>query len=164
VTQNIQKRVEDKIEQIEKMMKELNIDILITQEWTDWDVEEYKFRKCIEGYTNFMSFKKKKGRKASNILILAMNEEKKSKQLKKNMQKRKRGTTILIKNNIINQLNVNKLKIEKDGEITIELAIETGKLTIVGIRAKPSNKRVKKKIFFNKLENIIKHNIAKESR
>jgi exonuclease III len=96
-TQNIQKGVEDKIEQIEKMMKELNIDILITQEWAGWDVEEYKFRKCIEGYTNFMSFKKKKGRKASNISILAMNEEERSKQLKKSMQKRKRGTTILIK-------------------------------------------------------------------
>jgi hypothetical protein len=77
-----------------------------------------------------------------------MNEEERSKQLKKSIQKRKRETTILIKNNIINQLNVNKLKIEKDREIEgVELVTETGKLTIVRIHAKPSNKRVKKRYF-----------------
>jgi hypothetical protein len=44
---------------------------------------------------------------------------------KKNTQKRKRGTTILVKNNLINQLNINELKIGKDGEIEgIELTTD----------------------------------------
>jgi hypothetical protein len=60
------------------MLEKLEIDILITQEWAGWNIEEFKYKKCIEGYTNFMSFKKKKERQVENISLLAMNEEERS--------------------------------------------------------------------------------------
>ena len=63
----------------------------------------------------------------------------------KNSQKRKKGTTILVKNNMINKCNVNEIQIPKNGMIeAIEMTIEEEKVAIIGIHAEPDKSKAKK--------------------
>lgn len=101
-SQNLQKGVDDKILQIVNTLNTLDIDILLTQEWAGWQDEMQQYKKIIAGYTNFTSFKTRRGTKYENKSILAMPPEEKAKQKKRNSNKRRRGTTILVKNSLIN--------------------------------------------------------------
>jgi exonuclease III len=163
-TQNIQKGVDDKIMQLANALSKLEIDILLTQEWGGWQNEETRYKKIVTGYTNFCSFKAKKGFKHDNVSMLAMSIVERNKHRKKNTNKRKRGTTILIKDNLINQLNINEIKTNKDGEIEIiEMTIDKEKTIIINIHAEPNRDQKKKDKFYKKLETIIDNNLNKEA-
>ena len=161
---NLRKGIDTKLIQVKEALKKNKIDILLTQEWGGWAHELSKYEKCVEGYTNFCSFKSKKGHVQINKSLLVMNKEEIKTANKSKYQARKRGTTILIRNELINQLNINEIKIKKDGEIeAIELTINNKKLAIINIHAEPCIIKAKKEIFFNKLSKII-DNIDKETK
>lgn len=78
---------------------------------------------------------------------------------------RKKGTTILIKKELINELNVNEIKLKKDGEIqVIELTVDHKKVVVINIHAEPSIMEKKKEDFFKKIGIIIEKNIEKDTR
>jgi exonuclease III len=112
-----------------------------------------------------MSFKNKKGKKPINKSLLAMTKAERASYMTKSRQKRKKGTTILIKNSIISQFNVNEIKLIKDEKIeAIELSTEKDKMMIIGMHAEPNRTKKKKKNFYAKLKNIIMNNIPPENK
>ncbi len=75
---------------------------------------------------------------------------------------RKRGTTILIRNDLINRMNINDLKIRKDGEImAAELTVDKERWILINIHAEPEQEKFKKERFFKKLNAIIENNTRK---
>ncbi len=161
---NLQKGIDNKIMEIGNALDRLEIDILFTQEWGGWSNEEGKYRNCIEGYTNLMSFKKLPERRKDNISMLAMTKKEREiykRELYKKRGRRK-GTTILVRNELVNRMNVNDLKIRKDGEImAIELTIEKERWILINIHAEPEREKFKKERFFKKVNTIIENNIGK---
>ena len=115
-----------------------------------------------------MSFKKKKGGKEKgqeNVSILAMNQNEKREWEREKREGRKRGTTILVKNELLNTLNIREIEIKKDREIeAIEMSINEKKYAIIAIHAEPDRDKNKKEKFFMKVENIIKNNIKNDCR
>ncbi len=160
---NLQKGIENKLMEIEKALEEKRIDILLTQEWGGWTTEESKYGRCINGYKNFMSFKTPVETKRDNVSELAMTKRERHEYRKKlnRKRRRKRGTTILVREGIINKMNINEVKIRKDGEImAIELNIDKEKWIIINIHAEPEKKRGKKENFYKKIEKILDNNIG----
>lgn len=146
-------------------MRELEIDILLIQEWGGWQGEEEEWKRKITGYTNFMSFKKRKEKEKKTPSILAMKRAERKEYFKERTEKRKRGTTILVKNELINLCNVRELEITKDGEIeVIEITIGERKTAIISMHAEPEKDKEKKRNFFKKIKNIVENNIKEGAR
>ena len=152
-TQNFPKSVDEKINQIKDTLEKYEIDILITQEWAGWKHEEGIAKQAVPGYTNFVSFVTNTGRQRENVSELAMTYKQSKRYKEKNSQKRKKGTTILVKNNMINKCNVNEIQIQKNGMIVaIEMTIEEEKkVAIIGIHAEPEQGKAKKEAYFKKI-------------
>ena len=112
-TQNFPKSVDEKINQIKDTLEKYEIDILITQEWAGWKHEEGIAKQAVAGYTNFVSFVTNTGRQRENVSELAMTYKQRKRYKEKNSQKRKKGTTILVKNNMINKCNKTRFKYKK---------------------------------------------------
>lgn len=147
------------------MLEELKIDILIPQEWAGWQGEEESNRKRVQGYTNFMLFKKKAEEKTKKPSLLAMKRAERVEYMKKSKKGRKKGTTILVRNELLKMCNVREIERVKDGEIeVIELTKGKQKIVIMGIHGEPESEKEKKESFFKKIENIIEHNIKGEGR
>jgi len=164
-TCNLQKGVETKLMQIQKLLDKGDIDILLTQEWGGWAQEYGKFSNSVRGYTNFMSFKTKAGTIHENVSLVAMTATQRNVYRKKTRKPRKRGTTILVRNELINELNVNETKIQKDREIEmIELVMKGEKIVILSFHAEPDRDIRKKEKFYAKLTKIITENIATEAQ
>jgi hypothetical protein len=91
-TQNLQKGMDDKLTQIKETLNTFDIDVLITQEWAGWDMEEGKYKNIIDGYTNFMSFKKKKREKTNKQINPSHDESRKTSTYnQKQTEKKKRN-------------------------------------------------------------------------
>lgn len=158
-SQNMQKGVLEKIDQLENVLNKLNIDILFTQEWAGWQGEEWMEKNRIKGYTNFCSFKKKENKKGKNISLVVMSKEQRKKYKKEMIERRKRGTTILVRNEIISALNINKETTNKGGEwVTIDLNLKGETITIINIHAEPDRDKKKKESYFEKIKNLITNN------
>lgn len=155
----------NKIEFIEMMTERLEIDILITQEWGGWQGEEEWERNKISGFTNFMSFKKKKKPIKEKKSVLVMNKKERINHRKRREEGRKRGTTILVRNELVRLCNISEAIITKDGEIEIvELSIKGKKMTIIGIHGEPESDKQKKESFFKKVRNVVENNVTKDSK
>ena len=74
-SQNIRKGINLKTEQLSRMIREVEIDILIIQEWRGWKGEEEREGKRFEGYTAFMSFVTRKGTPRENVSQLVMSKK-----------------------------------------------------------------------------------------
>jgi len=111
-----------------------------------------------------MSFKTRPGSKHQKVSEVAMTQTQRAAHRKRKYKPRKKSTTILVRNELIDELNVNEIKIQKDGEIeTIELTIGEKKFAIVAIHVKSSSDTRKKEKFYGKLATLIRDNIGDET-
>jgi exonuclease III len=161
---NLRKRIDMKIIQLKEVIEKNEIDIVLTQEWGGWAHEKGKYENSIKGYYNFCSFKTKKGVKQTNKSRLVMGKKEERRATIKLNEGRKKGTTILVRKDLINQFNVDEIKLKKDGEIqVIEMVIKKKKIVIMNMHAEPSRIETKKEIFFQKIKKVME-NIEKDTR
>jgi hypothetical protein len=90
-----------------------------------------------------MSFcKKKLVGKNKKLSKLAMNKKERKEIERKTREEKRRGTTIIVRTELINQLNIREVEITKNSEIEIiEITIDDKKYAIIAIHAELERKK-----------------------